>query len=75
MDAMLRVSFGQGIKMYSSVHSSWYRYCAGEAAAQQTVLQLTWQEAPTAAMAACMTAVAALWWPDDAVIKASSFLR
>ena len=26
-------------------------------------------------MAACMTAVSALWWPDEGVARASAFLR
>jgi len=51
----------------------WLR--AENGVAQQSVLELSWQEAPEAAMAACMTAVAALYWPDDGAARASRFLR
>ena len=50
-------------------------YPAENGVHQQSVLELSWKQYPAAAMAACMTAVATLWWPDENVGKASNYLR
>ncbi len=43
--------------------------------AQGSVMAWLAAEAPDTAMAAAMTATAALWWPDESLGNAASFCR
>ena len=50
-------------------------FCADNGLQHESVLELSWKEYPTAAMAACLTAASTLWWPDESIGKASNYLR
>lgn len=53
------------------------RVCAGAASGGSQGSLMAWlaAEAPDVAMAAAVTATAALWWPDESLANAAAFCR